>query len=549
MSGDKSGVVRFHDFPDGGHIVSHSTRGIEDSLWINDLLPTADPDTVVLIDNGANLVQVRVPVIGEATPMRLSHIANFKQTATDESVYHAAITMAEKALGELRIDAALAAIEDAYRCSFRDIEELAALNRSVGRFCRRERPRSARLAKRLELSSWNDPNVFDTHINVATIEDITHAYATGAYSNSGVFEIDLETLKAQEFCNENSCDKAEGLCVSPNGHYMTVVSRGAVELYDLAAPDEETAFCGRISSAAIEVAAACCDDDGNAIFCTKEGPAYFARGSMYREGMRLEWPQDERKAKQALFSPDRQTAYLMSERCVLQYRIGDSRPPRELSRSVQNRCMALSYDGSLIAVGGGNYDTVDGDERYGEAYVLRTDDAGMVFNCHMDDAVVYSLAFGPDGQTLYCALSNGSVNIYTLSRDEPMLQLSRDQHNNDAWSVAVTTDARYVLVGEQVGNLCIWELDWAYSFPGFTDWDEAAQPCLDRFHQRYPYWTESDIESLLTELQNRGLGYISASGVRDKLVERQAPKKCKPEEPQQKKNERVGLFGLFGKKK
>ena len=76
--------------------------------------------------------------------------------------------------------------------------------------------------------------------------------------------------------------------------------------------------------------------------------------------------------------------------------------------------------------------------------------------------------------------------------------------------------------------------DYTYMFPGWTNWDEGAMPYLQGFMLRHPSWTEEDFTSLITDLQNSGLGYIRPEGVRAKLEEMR-PKKTG--------------FGLFRKEK
>ncbi len=142
---------------------------------------------------------------------------------------------------------------------------------------------------------------------------------------------------------------------------------------------------------------------------------------------------------------------------LLQFRLDRPEEAKQLILGHFNS-LTLSHDGSLIAVGG-NY----GLRNCGDVYVLRSDDARVIFQRDIDGAGVNALAFGPDGRTLFCALSDGTVSIYDLTGSEPVQQLSRGQYKNFARSVAVTSDARYVLVGEQMGDLCIWELDWKYN--------------------------------------------------------------------------------------
>ncbi len=65
-------------------------------------------------------------------------------------------------------------------------------------------------------------------------------------------------------------------------------------------------------------------------------------------------------------------------------------------------------------------------------------------------------------------------------------------------------------------------LSYTYEFPGFCDWDESARPYLEIFLSLYPDWTKGDFEGLITDLKNRGYGWLRTAGVRAKLSEMSA---------------------------
>lgn len=100
-----------------------------------------------------------------------------------------------------------------------------------------------------------------------------------------------------------------------------------------------------------------------------------------------------------------------------------------------------------------------------------------------------------------------------------------------------------ILFNKSSSSFCTWSLanggqgqayriHWRYSFPGFTDWNEDARPYLEMFLALHPDWRDVEFNALITELQNRGFGYIRPEGVRNKLMEMQPKKKS-----------RSGLFG------
>jgi len=118
---------------------------------------------------------------------------------------------------------------------------------------------------------------------------------------------------------------------------------------------------------------------------------------------------------------------------------------------------------------------------------------------------------------------------------------------DDAFLVMVTHD----------GGLHRWVLDWELEEREPADWDEAAHPFLDRFLQahtpRHPTtgkqmgqiaWTDRDLERLLDELGARGLGWVSAAGVRRRLEEGQVIEcpKCGLGGQQNPQCEQCGVF-------
>ncbi len=97
----------------------------------------------------------------------------------------------------------------------------------------------------------------------------------------------------------------------------------------------------------------------------------------------------------------------------------------------------------------------------------------------------------------------------------------------DIGSLAVADNALFRCVGRD-GTLLltvdahdavrVHRLVWEYTFPGFSEWNEGARQYLDIFLILHPDWTETDFSALLTELQNRGYGWLRPEGVRKKLM-------------------------------
>jgi hypothetical protein len=67
----------------------------------------------------------------------------------------------------------------------------------------------------------------------------------------------------------------------------------------------------------------------------------------------------------------------------------------------------------------------------------------------------------------------------------------------------------------------LWQINYNYSFPGWVNWDDGALPYAKNFLALYPDFIDSDFEQFITELQNRGYGWLRPEGVRVKLDELQ----------------------------
>ena len=63
----------------------------------------------------------------------------------------------------------------------------------------------------------------------------------------------------------------------------------------------------------------------------------------------------------------------------------------------------------------------------------------------------------------------------------------------------------------------LYHLDWQYEFPGWADWDEGARPYLDIFLTLHADYTDGDFDNLITDLQNKGYGWLRPEGVRKQL--------------------------------
>ena len=123
-----------------------------------------------------------------------------------------------------------------------------------------------------------------------------------------------------------------------------------------------------------------------------------------------------------------------------------------------------------------------------------------------------------------------------------------EEHLATVDSVALSADGHWALSGSEDGVFNLWALDWALQAHDAADWDEGAQPVLERFlTQQTPYrgtlpddrapteaellaalsrggrprWNNHDFDRLLDQLRYTGWGWLRPAGVR-RTLERSA---------------------------
>jgi len=161
---------------------------------------------------------------------------------------------------------------------------------------------------------------------------------------------------------------------------------------------------------------------------------------------------------------------------------------------------------------------------------MRIGDASGQLLCEFDpdSEDIESVCFSPDGLLI---LSGGKTGVKLW--DAKSGELLRTLNNKEQRSVCFNADGTIAAAyGE---DLTLYTLDYDIAFPGWADWDEKAEPYLRFFLSRRPNFSEDDFGDLMAELQHRGFGWLTSTGVRAKLNEMEAASKR-------------GLKGLFRRK-
>lgn len=120
-------------------------------------------------------------------------------------------------------------------------------------------------------------------------------------------------------------------------------------------------------------------------------------------------------------------------------------------------------------------------------------------------APVTNVSMSVNGRYLFSGCKGGSMELWDR---ETKRRLRTFTGHSDGICAAISANGRSVVSGGASGTLKIWDIDWVYRFSGWTEWDDAARPYLERFLLTHPRYTDHELDELAETLRSNGLGHV-----------------------------------------
>lgn len=132
-----------------------------------------------------------------------------------------------------------------------------------------------------------------------------------------------------------------------------------------------------------------------------------------------------------------------------------------------------------------------------------------------EPTAVTNVGMSASGRYLFAGYQSGQMELFDAEKLESLRTFTG---HADGICSSISPNGRAVVSGGKSGTLKVWEIDWVYEFPGWSDWDENAQPYFDQFYRLYGEESGEKIDLLINTLQNNGFGYLKYSAVRARLI-------------------------------
>ncbi|MEN6594382.1 MAG: serine/threonine-protein kinase [Clostridiaceae bacterium] len=137
-----------------------------------------------------------------------------------------------------------------------------------------------------------------------------------------------------------------------------------------------------------------------------------------------------------------------------------------------------------------------------------------VTQANKEPTAVTNVEMSASGRYLFAGYQSGQMELFD---SEKHLSLRTFSGHTDGVCSSISQNGRAVVSGGKQGTLKVWEIDWVYEFPGWTDWDDQAAPYFEQHIQLYGSECEDKIDLLINTLQNNGFGCLRFSAVRSRL--------------------------------
>ena len=144
-------------------------------------------------------------------------------------------------------------------------------------------------------------------------------------------------------------------------------------------------------------------------------------------------------------------------------------------------------------------------------------DAATGVCIHTIEGIFESVCFSPNGNLLLSSRGDSTFKLWDVATGQCVYASVLLNTTYDS-SVCFTPDNTKVLVANG-DEILIYHIDYELYFPEWSNWDDGALPYVQNFLIFNPDYTDADFKRLITELQNRGYGWIRPKGVKAKLQE------------------------------
>ncbi len=451
-------------------------------------------------DNG--LKHVYLPPLSDTSDYWLQKVASSEHRTNLDEVYAKNISKISGLIAAMDIADAVLALDEARSIpGFTEASGYASLCAGLAAYCGRKAPRAVFLDR--ELLAHENGGIYDLDVS-----------ADGRQLISAGWDRSLRLWDTQTGENIRTCSNVQNnpvLCVklSPDGRYALSSDTSATVKYT----DLQTGACVTVYESNRQ------DGAARDVDISHDGLTGYVSGyaKLYVIGLKSKKTQaltDQFYSMKFLaLSPDGRKlivteggggagALSLPDGTCVKYNTTGCGSPESCVLS----------DGGMLYIGGAE-----------GVYVINTESQTTGKTIVQSDRPVTSLAISPDGKLLAIARNDGKVMLADALTGETKFEwqageITSFQNVSDIKSMRFSPDGHKLFVASS-GKIIIYRLDYDYEFPGFSDWDDRAAPCLQRHLARFPKWQKADTAPLIQDLQNRGLGWLRTAGVQNRLHE------------------------------